>query len=176
MTMGSTLNGPFREVVSLARWNIATMVFVWVIVWDPNKAIDIGELSICGRGQLKKFYSIWMMDTNKVIDIVEWPICGGGWLERFYCICMWDPNTVIYIGEWLICGGGRLERLSHTWLRDPNKAINIRGSGWSVEIVGWRGFTAYRRGPQINQSVDLWRWSVREVLLYECGTQIKRSV
>ena len=28
------------------------------IVWDPNKAIDIGE----------------------------WSACGGGWLERFYCI------------------------------------------------------------------------------------------
>ena len=31
---------------------------VWVIVWDVNKTIDIGE----------------------------WLIYGGGWIERYYCI------------------------------------------------------------------------------------------
>ena len=29
---------------------------VWVIVWDPNKAIDIGEWSISGGCLLERFY------------------------------------------------------------------------------------------------------------------------
>ena len=29
---------------------------VWAILWKPNKAIDIGEYSICGGGQLERFY------------------------------------------------------------------------------------------------------------------------
>ena len=28
-------------------------VIVYVIAWDPNKAIDIGERSICGGGQFE---------------------------------------------------------------------------------------------------------------------------
>ena len=49
-----------------------------MIVWDSNKnkAIDIGEWSICG--------GVW--DSNNAIDIGRWSICGGGRLERFYCI------------------------------------------------------------------------------------------
>ena len=46
--MGPTLNGPFREVIGLGSWNM-------LIGWDPNKAIDIGEWSICGGGRLKRF-------------------------------------------------------------------------------------------------------------------------
>ena len=32
------------KMAGLARYN----VIVWMIVWDPNKAIDIWEWSICG--------------------------------------------------------------------------------------------------------------------------------
>ena len=57
--MKPTLNGPFREVVGLGSYKIVTMVFVvCVIIWDPNKAINIRE----------------------------WSICVGGWLEGFYCM------------------------------------------------------------------------------------------
>ena len=35
-------------------------VNVWVIAWDPNEAIDIGDRSICGGGRLKRFYSTCM--------------------------------------------------------------------------------------------------------------------
>ena len=40
-----TLNGPFREVFGLGSYSIA-----WAFVWDPNKAIEIGEWWICGEG------------------------------------------------------------------------------------------------------------------------------
>ena len=45
----------------------------WAIVWDRNKAIDIGEWSICGGGQLERFDCIWLLldfsvlATSKVI-------------------------------------------------------------------------------------------------------------
>ena len=29
---------------------------IWAIVWDPNKANDKGEWSVCGGGQLERFY------------------------------------------------------------------------------------------------------------------------
>ena len=29
---------------------------VWAILWDPHKAIDIGEWSLGGDGRLEKFY------------------------------------------------------------------------------------------------------------------------
>ena len=35
--------------------------FVWAIVWDPNKAIDIGEWLICGGGQLERYYCIGVL-------------------------------------------------------------------------------------------------------------------
>ena len=41
-------DGRFREVVGL-------VFIVRKIVWDPNKAIDIGEWSICGGGRLERF-------------------------------------------------------------------------------------------------------------------------
>ena len=31
-----------------------------VIVWDPNKAIDLGEGSICGGGRIERFYCIYI--------------------------------------------------------------------------------------------------------------------
>ena len=31
-----------------------------MIVWDPNKAIDIGKWSICGGGLLERFYGIYI--------------------------------------------------------------------------------------------------------------------
>ena len=43
--MGPTLNGPFIKVGGLGSQNINYHYngIVWVIVWDSNKAIDIGE-------------------------------------------------------------------------------------------------------------------------------------
>ena len=63
--MGPTLSGPiwgggwFRELDNCYN-NI-----VWAIVWDPNKAIDIGEWLICGGSWLKRFYCINLSITKK---------------------------------------------------------------------------------------------------------------
>ena len=58
LTIGPTLNGPFREVVSLRSYNIVSIVLI-VIDWDPNKAITIGEWSICRGSRLERFYCIY---------------------------------------------------------------------------------------------------------------------
>ena len=50
--MGRTLNGPFSEVVGLGN-------IVWAIVWEPNKATDRGEWSICGGALLERFYCLY---------------------------------------------------------------------------------------------------------------------
>ena len=39
-------NSPLREAVGLGSENIITTVFVWVIVLDPNKVIDIRRWSV----------------------------------------------------------------------------------------------------------------------------------
>ena len=54
--------GMMREVVGL-----------WVIVWDPNETIDIGEWSICGGGQLDRFYCvyIWVVLRKVVYEGAE---------------------------------------------------------------------------------------------------------
>ena len=51
-TKGPILSSPFREVVGLGSFKISW----WVVVWDPDKAIDIGEWSICGGGRLERIY------------------------------------------------------------------------------------------------------------------------
>ena len=38
------------------------MFLQWIDL-DPNKAIEIGELSICGHGQLERFYCISVQAT-----------------------------------------------------------------------------------------------------------------
>ena len=35
------------------------MVFVFAIVWDPSRAIDIGEWSIYGGGRLERLYIVY---------------------------------------------------------------------------------------------------------------------
>ena len=82
--MRPILTGLFREVLGLGGEHIITM--------DPNKMIDIGELSICGGGRFRElayYYNgiAWVIlrDPNKAINIKEWSICGGGRFERFYC-------------------------------------------------------------------------------------------
>ena len=60
-----------------------------MIVWDPNKAIDIGS----------------------------WSICGGGWLDRFYCIIIYSGASVEEEQEWRVLkvaiGGASFE----VWLQ-----------------------------------------------------------
>ena len=53
--MGPRLNGSFREVVGFTEFEYLYNGIVWAIVWDPNKAIDIRELSICRGGWLDRF-------------------------------------------------------------------------------------------------------------------------
>ena len=53
-TMESTLIDIFREAIGLGSQNNITMGMV--MTWDPNKAIKIGEWSVCGGGQLEMFY------------------------------------------------------------------------------------------------------------------------
>ena len=73
--MGLALNGPFREVIGFGSSMLHRLA--WAIVWDPKKAIDIGE----------------------------WSICGGGWLERFYCTlsqclsCFLQNKLVSHVGD-----------------------------------------------------------------------------
>ena len=53
-TMGPILKGPFKEVIGLVReLQYCYNCSAWAIVWDPNKAIDIGEWSICTDGHLE---------------------------------------------------------------------------------------------------------------------------
>ena len=43
---------------------------VWAIIWDPNKAIDIGEWLICVGGRLKMLYCMYIyMHTDIYIYI-----------------------------------------------------------------------------------------------------------
>ena len=65
--MGPTSNGPFMEVVTLGSWHI---------VWDPNKAIDIGELSICGGGQFERFNLYYMYYDTWVHFVAVQVICN----------------------------------------------------------------------------------------------------
>ena len=53
--MGLILNGPFSEVVRV-RLGYCRVDIVLVIIWDSNKAIDIGNWSICWGGHLERFY------------------------------------------------------------------------------------------------------------------------
>ena len=48
-------------MVDLERWSI----YGGRIIWDPNKAIDVGEWSICGGGQLERFYCIYIYVCKK---------------------------------------------------------------------------------------------------------------
>ena len=45
----------------------------WAIAWDRNKAIDIGEWSICGVGRLERFYCIGK--------------CGGSSIAKWRRMC-----------------------------------------------------------------------------------------
>ena len=51
-TIGLTLNGPFREL----EYHYNSIV--WAIIWDPNIVTDNRGWSICGGGQLERFYCI----------------------------------------------------------------------------------------------------------------------
>ena len=55
-----------------------------------KEAIDVGEWSIWGGGQLESFYCIYrgVVDLWRwsVRELVEWSICGGGRLENYYYI------------------------------------------------------------------------------------------
>ena len=42
--------------------------FPWVIVWDPNTAINLGEWAICGGGKLQRFHGYTrMMNSRRLI-------------------------------------------------------------------------------------------------------------
>ena len=56
----------------------------WVIVWDPNRAINIEE-STCGGGQLERFYCI----------CIELGIC----VEMCICLLLYIPATFMVIPE-----------------------------------------------------------------------------
>ena len=53
-----TLNDPFREVVQFRELKCCYSDIAWAIVWQSNKAIDIGEWSICGGGRFERFHCI----------------------------------------------------------------------------------------------------------------------
>ena len=45
-TMGSSINGQFRGGVRFKELECHYNWIAWAIIWDPNKASDIGEWSI----------------------------------------------------------------------------------------------------------------------------------
>ena len=64
LTTGPTLNFPFRE----SRFRELEYRYngvVWAFVWDPNKVINIRELSICGGGRLERFHFIHNHKHNR---------------------------------------------------------------------------------------------------------------
>ena len=56
-----------------------------MIIWEPNKAIDVGECSISGGGRLERFYGI----------------CSDDVRDNLLCVCVmyvyyiWIVITVI---------------------------------------------------------------------------------
>ena len=52
--MGPALNRSFREGVDLDL-RLLLQLYCMTIILDLNKAIDIGEWSICGSGHLERF-------------------------------------------------------------------------------------------------------------------------
>ena len=52
--MEPSLNGQFREVVSLRRSVLEyhRNCIAWAVVWISNKVVDIGEWSVCEGGRL----------------------------------------------------------------------------------------------------------------------------
>ena len=57
-------------------------ILLWVIVWNPNKAIDIGRWSICGESRLERFHCIYYKGTWDRIGLstlirvsgkIKWP-------------------------------------------------------------------------------------------------------
>ena len=63
--MGLILNGPFREVVIFKGLEYHYNGIAWVIIWDPNIVIVIGEWSICGGVQLERFYCTYMSQSHE---------------------------------------------------------------------------------------------------------------
>ena len=43
----------------------------WAIGWDPNKVINIREWSVCGGGQLERFYHTVFSYLHTVKQIVH---------------------------------------------------------------------------------------------------------
>ena len=72
--MERTLNGPFRDWISLGslEYRYRYNSIEWAIIWGPMKAGDTGEWSICGGGRLESFYcSI----TDSLCENMNYAIC-----------------------------------------------------------------------------------------------------
>ena len=57
-------------------------VIVWVMVQDPNNAIDIGEWSICGSGRLERFEYIIFQQQCAFSLIYPQNKCNKGGKKR----------------------------------------------------------------------------------------------
>ena len=73
-TVRLLLIGPFQGGARF--WELENHGIVWVIVWDPNKMIDIWQRSIYGGGWLQKLYykqAIGVTGSNTKLNfIVQW--------------------------------------------------------------------------------------------------------
>ena len=48
-------------MVHSGRWSVyGVQISLWMMVWDPNKAVAIGMSSICGDGRLERLYCMYM--------------------------------------------------------------------------------------------------------------------
>ena len=65
---------------------------IWMVIWDPNKAIDIGEWSICGGGRLQRFCCKYM------------PVYGMSDKHRRKCFWKFPRSVIKPIAEYLGAG------------------------------------------------------------------------
>ena len=58
---------------------------VLAIVWDGNKAVDIGEWAVCGGGRLERFYCIYVERDKHLYMKSSFPKCGKRPLKNRDC-------------------------------------------------------------------------------------------
>ena len=66
---------------------------LWVILWDPNKAIDIGEWSICGGGQLESFCCISQYTSVYVYISQYVSMYIYIYISQSVCVCLYHSLT-----------------------------------------------------------------------------------
>ena len=69
--MEPTLSGPFKGGGRFREFEYNYNGIEWVMVWNPNKVIDIGHCLICGGGRLERFTDIHIYIYIYIIRITQ---------------------------------------------------------------------------------------------------------